>query len=173
MTGRVCRCPRSLIFPTSIVSLWTQLCLLCLKNSQFDLCLSLMLCITVFPMICQHLFQSCIKPHLSNFGSKGGLYLVACLATAIRTSYLLSCTAHFKATTTQHPLNEQSSSTESRLLPEVPSTTAATPPLIDPEKVKKEAVRMAREAEKQWCAQMEKAQQEQSWAVMQNHTSSS
>jgi len=67
----------------------------------------------------------------------------------------------------------QSSSTESRLLPEVPSTTATAPPLIDPEKVKKEAARMAREAKKQQRAQMEKAQQEQSRAVMQNSTSSS
>ena len=64
----------------------------------------------------------------------------------------------------------QSSSTDSRSLPEVPSTTAAAPPPMDPKKVKKEAARMAREAEKQRRAQMEKAQREQSRAVMQNRT---
>jgi len=43
MTGRACRRPRSLMFPTSIVSLWTQLCLLRLKNSQLYLQPSLIL----------------------------------------------------------------------------------------------------------------------------------
>jgi hypothetical protein len=62
----------------------------------------------------------------------------------------------------------QSSSTDSHSLREVPSTTAAVPPSKDPKKVKKEAARMAREAEMQRRAQMKKAQQEQSRAVMQN-----
>ncbi|KAI0308212.1 kinase-like domain-containing protein [Multifurca ochricompacta] len=61
----------------------------------------------------------------------------------------------------------QSSSTDSRSLPEVPPISAPPPPK-DPKKVKKEAARMAREAEIQRRAQMKKAQQEQSRAVMQN-----
>jgi meiosis induction protein kinase IME2/SME1 len=44
------------------------------------------------------------------------------------------------------------------------------PPPMDPKKVKKEAARMAREAEIQRRAQRKKAQQEQSRAVMQNRT---
>ncbi|KAI0257130.1 kinase-like domain-containing protein [Lactifluus subvellereus] len=56
----------------------------------------------------------------------------------------------------------QSSSTDSRSLPEVP------PPPKDPKKVKKEAARMAKEAEMQRRAQMKKSQQDQSRAVMQN-----
>ena len=62
----------------------------------------------------------------------------------------------------------QSSSTDSHSLPEVPSPIAAAPPPLDPKKVKKEAARMAREAEMQRRAQRKKAQQEQSRAVMQN-----
>ena len=61
----------------------------------------------------------------------------------------------------------QSPSTDSRSLPEV-SSTAAAPPSKDPKKVKKEAARMAREAEMERRAQRKKAQQEQSRAVMQN-----
>jgi hypothetical protein len=60
----------------------------------------------------------------------------------------------------------QSSSTESRSLPDVPPPVAAAP-LKDPKKIKKEAARVAREAEMQRRAQMKKAQQEQSRAVMQ------
>ena len=56
----------------------------------------------------------------------------------------------------------QSSSTDSRSLPGV------QPPPKDPKKVKKEAARMAREAEMQRRAQMKKSQQDQSRAVMQN-----
>ena len=62
----------------------------------------------------------------------------------------------------------QSPSTDSRSLPEVSSTIAAAPPPKDPKKVKKEAARMAREAEMERRAQRKKAQQEQSRAVMQN-----
>lgn len=62
----------------------------------------------------------------------------------------------------------QSSSTESRSLPEMSSSVAAAPPPLDPKMVKKEAARMAREAEMQRRAQRKKAQQEQSRAVMQN-----
>lgn len=61
----------------------------------------------------------------------------------------------------------QSPSTDSRSLPEVSSISAAPPPK-DPKKVKKEAARMAREAEMERRAQRKKAQQEQSRAVMQN-----
>jgi hypothetical protein len=61
----------------------------------------------------------------------------------------------------------QSSSTDSRSLPEAPPSITATPPPKDPKKVKKEAARMAREAEMQRRAQMKKSQQEQSRAVMQ------
>ena len=61
----------------------------------------------------------------------------------------------------------QSPSTDSRSLPEV-SPIAAAPPPKDPKKVKKEAARMAREAEMERRAQRKKAQQEQSRAVMQN-----
>ena len=61
----------------------------------------------------------------------------------------------------------QSPSTDSRSLPEV-SSIAAAPPPKDPKKVKKEAARMAREAEMERRAQRKKAQQEQSRAVMQN-----
>ena len=109
MTGRVCRRPRSLMFPTSTLSPWTQLRLPRPKNSHLNLLLSLMLCVMVSPMKCQPLLRSCIKPRHSNFGSRGGLYL-ACLATATRTTYLLwmSRTAHSKARTTQHPLSERS-----------------------------------------------------------------
>ncbi|KAI9512597.1 Pkinase-domain-containing protein [Russula earlei] len=62
----------------------------------------------------------------------------------------------------------QSSSTDSRSLPEVPSSIAAVPPPKDPKKIKKEAARMVREAEMQRRAQRKKAQQDQSRAVMQN-----
>lgn len=62
----------------------------------------------------------------------------------------------------------QSSSTDSRSLPEAQPSIAAAPPPKDPKKVKKEAARMAREAEMQRRAQMLKAQQEQSRAVMKN-----
>jgi serine/threonine protein kinase len=62
----------------------------------------------------------------------------------------------------------QSSSTDSRSLPEAQSSIAAAAPPKDPKKVKKEAARMAREAEMQRRAQMKKAQQEQSRAVIQN-----
>ena len=62
----------------------------------------------------------------------------------------------------------QSPNTDSRSLPEVSSTIAAAPPPKDPKKVKKEAARMAREAEMERRAQRKKAQQEQSRAVMQN-----
>ena len=62
----------------------------------------------------------------------------------------------------------QSSSTDSRSLPEVQASISAVPPPKDPKKVKKEAARMAREAELQRRAQMKKAQQEQSRAVIQN-----
>jgi meiosis induction protein kinase IME2/SME1 len=62
----------------------------------------------------------------------------------------------------------QSPSTDSRSLPEASSPIAAAPPPKDPKKVKKEAARMAREAEMERRAQMKKAQQEQSRAVMQN-----
>ena len=61
----------------------------------------------------------------------------------------------------------QSPSTDSRSLPEVSSPIAAAPPPKDPKKVKKEAARMAREAEMERRAQRKKAQQEQSRAVMQ------
>jgi hypothetical protein len=61
----------------------------------------------------------------------------------------------------------QSPSTDSRSLPEVSPIAAASPPK-DPKKVKKEAARMAREAEMERRAQRKKAQQEQSRAVMQN-----
>ena len=61
----------------------------------------------------------------------------------------------------------QSSSTDSRSLPEVLPPISAPK---DPKKVKKEAARMAREAELQRRAQMKKAQQEQSRAVMQNRS---
>jgi len=61
----------------------------------------------------------------------------------------------------------QSPSTDSRSLPEV-SPIAAAPPPKDPKTVKKEAARMAREAEMERRAQRKKAQQEQSRAVMQN-----
>jgi hypothetical protein len=61
----------------------------------------------------------------------------------------------------------QSPSTDSRSLPEV-SSIAAAPPPKDPKTVKKEAARMAREAEMERRAQRKKAQQEQSRAVMQN-----
>lgn len=61
----------------------------------------------------------------------------------------------------------QSPSTDSRSLPEV-SPIAAAPPPKDPKKVKKEAARMAREAEMERRAQRKKAQQDQSRAVMQN-----
>lgn len=64
----------------------------------------------------------------------------------------------------------QSSSTDSRSLPEVQPPISAAPPPKDPKKVKKEAARMAREAEMQRRAQMKKAQQEQSRAVMQNRS---
>ena len=60
----------------------------------------------------------------------------------------------------------QSPSTDSRSLPEVSAISAAPPPK-DPKKVKKEAARMAREAEMERRAQMKKAQREQSRAVMQ------
>jgi hypothetical protein len=66
----------------------------------------------------------------------------------------------------------QSSSTDSRSLPEMSSPVVAAPPPLDPKKAKKETVRMAREmareAEMQRRAQMKKAQQEQSRAVMHN-----
>ena len=62
----------------------------------------------------------------------------------------------------------QSSSTDSRSLPEVPSPTAAAPTPKDHKKIKKEAARMVREAEMQRRVQMQKAQQEQSRAVMEN-----
>jgi len=62
----------------------------------------------------------------------------------------------------------QSSSTDSRSLPEVPSPVAAVPPPKDPKKIQKEAARMVKEAEMQRRAQRKKAQQEQSRAVMQN-----
>ena len=62
----------------------------------------------------------------------------------------------------------QSSSTDSRSLPEVQPSISAAPPPKDPKKVKKEAARMAREAELQRRERMLKAQQEQSRAVMQN-----
>jgi meiosis induction protein kinase IME2/SME1 len=62
----------------------------------------------------------------------------------------------------------QSPSSDSRSLPEVSSPIAAAPPPKDPKKVKKEAARMAREAEMERRAQRKKAQQEQSRAVMQN-----
>ena len=61
----------------------------------------------------------------------------------------------------------QSSSTDSRLLPEVQSPLSVAPPPKDLKKVKKEAARMAREVELQRCAQMTKAQQEQSRAITQ------
>jgi hypothetical protein len=61
----------------------------------------------------------------------------------------------------------QSPSTDNRSLPEV-SPIAAAPPPKDPKQVKKEAARMAREAEMERRAQRKKAQQEQSRAVMQN-----
>ncbi|KAH8997290.1 Pkinase-domain-containing protein [Lactarius akahatsu] len=64
----------------------------------------------------------------------------------------------------------QSSSTDSRSLPEALPSISAVPPPKDPKKVKKEATRMAREAEMQRRAQMKKAQQEQSRAVMQNRS---
>ncbi|KAH9023745.1 Pkinase-domain-containing protein [Lactarius hengduanensis] len=64
----------------------------------------------------------------------------------------------------------QSSSTDSRSLPEAQPSISAVPPPKDPKKVKKEAARMAREAEMQRRAQMKKAQQEQSRAVMQNRS---
>ncbi|KAF8274085.1 kinase-like domain-containing protein [Lactarius quietus] len=62
----------------------------------------------------------------------------------------------------------QSSSTDSRSLPEAQASISVAPPPKDPKKVKKEAARMAREAEMQRRAQMQKAQQEQSRAVIQN-----
>lgn len=62
----------------------------------------------------------------------------------------------------------QSPSTDSRSLPEVPPIAAAPPPK-DPKKVKKEAARMAREAEMERRAQRKKAQQEQARAVMQKN----
>jgi hypothetical protein len=68
--------------------------------------------------------------------------------------------------TTPSLKRSQSSSTDSRSLPEISSPVAAAPPSRDPKKVKKEARRMAHEAEMQRRNQKMKAQQEQSRAVM-------
>ncbi|KAI0068204.1 Pkinase-domain-containing protein [Artomyces pyxidatus] len=62
---------------------------------------------------------------------------------------------------------QSSSTTDSRSLPEVqPPITLERAPPKDPKKIKKEAERMAREAEKQRRAQMEKSHREQARAVM-------
>ena len=79
-----------------------------------------------------------------------------------------SHTIHPSQNNTSSLKRSQSSSTDSRSLPEMPSPVAAVSPPLDPKKVKKEAARMAREAEMQRRAQRQKAQQEQSRAVMQN-----